>query len=285
MNLIVYAKTSFLNYILTKRERLPIAVFCKSLYAFLILKILFLWPVLAEGQRYFPHEFPSLLHKIIYAPVTLAQYNLTVFLTGILILLAVGLLVRINYVIGALVFWFSLSLTRLAYPFVNGSDYVLNLFLFLAIFLAVVPAFKKESLREAQYIVSNFSLLVCKIQLCLIYILSGFDKLTSAAWRSGDAVFSITNLDYFMNPHLSISASKGLYMVMAWMIILFELSFPVLIWFKRFRVYALAGGVIFHLVIIFGLSLPDFGLIMLLLYSLFIPFGKKRERDYASSLR
>lgn len=260
------------------RERLAITIFCKSLYVFLFLKIIFLWPVLPDGQRYLPFEFRSLLHHIIYAPVKLAQYDLTIFLISILGVLLSGMVLKLNYVTAALVFWVSLNLSRFAYPFGNGSDYVLNIFLFLSIFLSINPAFKSEPLRSKQVIISNFAFLFCKIHLSLIYVLSGFDKLTSAAWRSGDAIYSITNLEFFINPHVSIPVNKSLYLILAWIIILFELSFPVLIWFKQTRLYAIAAGIIFHLVIIFVLSLPDFGLVMILLYSLFIPFRIKREQ-------
>lgn len=275
MTLLSHYRTVFTYHLQEKRARLQITIFCKSLYAFLFLKIIFLWPVLPEGQRYFPYEFRSALSHIIYAPIKLAQYDLTVFLVSLLILLSWALIRKINYVTAGLIFWFSFSLTRFAIPFTNGSDYVLNLFLLLSILLPVTPAFKSEGLRNKQLIISNFAFLFCRIQLCLIYVLSGFDKITSPAWRSGDAIYSIVNLELFANPHLSIPDNKSLYLLLAWTVILFELAFPVLIWFKQFRIYALVAGIIFHLVIIFGLSLPDFGLLMILLYSLFIPVRKK----------
>jgi len=268
----------------TTRDPLPIAILCKSLYIFLFVKIIFLWPVLSGSDRYFPFEFPSLIHHILYAPIKLAQVDLRVFLISILILLLLAVILKVNYVTSVLIFWLSFNVSRFAYPLANGSDYVLNLFLFLSIFLSVTPVFKSKALREKQFIISNFAFLFCKIQLALIYVLSGFDKLTSPAWQSGDAIYSIVNLEFFMNPHLTIPESKTLYVVIAWIVILFELSFPVLIWFKRLRIYALAAGIIFHIAIIFMLSLPDFGVVMILLYSLFIP-SRINRAAYASSLR
>lgn len=267
------------------REAVSITVFCKSLYAFLFVKILFLWPVLPDVQRYLPVEFKSSLQHFVYAPIKIAHYDLTLFLVVLLVLLVIAIVLRLNYVTATLVFWFSFSLSCLARPVGNGSDYVLNVFLFLSIFLPVVPAFKPDGFRYGQRSISNFVFLLCRIQFCLIYLMSGFDKLTSPAWQSGDAVYSITRLDYFINPHITMPDSKTLYVLLAWMIILFELLFPVLVWFRRLRVAVLAMGVIFHLVIIFGLSLPDFGLLMILLYSLFIPFRKTAVQLPASNLR
>jgi hypothetical protein len=277
VTLLSHYRTLFIYHLQGNRARLQITIFCKSLYAFLFLKIIFLWPVLPDGQRYFPYEFRSSLHHIAYAPIKLAQYDLTIFLVSILILLSLALILKINYVTAALIFWFSFSLSRFSIPFTNGSDYVLNLFLLLSILLPITPTLKVDALWKNQLIISNFAFLFCRIQLCLIYVLSGFDKLASPAWRSGDAVYSIANQELFINPYLLTPDSKSLYLLLAWTIILFELSFPVLIWFKRFRMYALVAGIIFHIAIIFVLSLPDFGLLMILLYSLFIPVRDKRK--------
>lgn len=258
---------------------LSITIFCKSLYAFLFLKIIFLWPILSDVQRYSPYEFSSALHTVIYAPVFIAQYNLNAFLIPFLVVVGIALIIRINYFTAALVFWLSFSLSRFAFSIGNGSDYVLNLFLFISIFLPVVPAMKSVEWQKRQFVISNYAFLFCRIQFSLIYILSGFDKLTGHAWRTGDAVYSIVNLEYFMNPGLSIPFNKNLFALLAWMIILFELGFPILIWFKRFRLYALAIGIVFHLAIIFVLNLPDFGLVMILTYSLFIPYEKWKGRN------
>ena len=286
MSLVSRYRTQFDSYLLKEDGvQSTITVFCKSLYGFLVLKIIFLWPVLSGSQRYFPFEFTTGLQYGIYAPIKFAQYDLTMFIVSTLVLLVLGLVLKINYVTSALIFWLSFNLSRLAQPVVNGSDYVLNLFLFLSIFLSTTPVFKPETLRNKQMIISNFVFLFCKIQLVLIYLLSGFDKLTSSVWRSGDAIYAIINLEFFMNPHVTIPTSKTLYLLIAWAIILFELTFPLLIWFKRLRVYALMIGIIFHVAIMFVLSLPDFGLVMILMYSLFIPFRNNPKPDYESSLR
>lgn len=282
MILLARYRTMFDAYLNAENHRsIAIAIFCKSLYAFLFLKVLFLWRVLPEVHAYLSYKFDFRYQYVLYIPIKLAQYEVKLFLLTVLILLLAGFILRINYITAALIFWFSLNLSRFAYPFVNGSDYVLNLFLFLAIFLSVKPTFRSTGLRSMQLTVSNFAFLFCKIQFTLIYLFSGFDKLTSAAWRSGDAIHSITNLELFFNPAFSIPVSKSLDAVLAWIVILFELVLPIIIWFRRFRIYALVAGIIFHMAIMIVLSLPDFGLVMLLLYSLFIPFNKPQE----SSLR
>jgi len=127
-------------------------------------------------------------------------------------------------------------------------------------------------LGEVQLMLSNFSFLFCRVQLTLIYLQSGLDKLSSEVWRSGDAIFYITQLDFFFSPLLTINESS--FMILAWSTILFELSFALLIWVRKFRIALLTLGVVFHLGIAIFLSLPDFGIMMILTYSLFFPFEK-----------
>ncbi|MBK7652754.1 MAG: HTTM domain-containing protein [Flammeovirgaceae bacterium] len=122
-----------------------------------------------------------------------------------------------------------------------------------------------------QEIISSVALLFARISLCLIYFLSGYDKLMSSAWRSGTAIHSIINLDYFYNPTFIFSASNTLFMLMGWSVIIFEISFSLLIWFKKLRVLFLLTGILFHLGIIVLLGFPDFGLVMIICYAVFLP--------------
>jgi len=255
--------------------------FCKSLYVFLFLKIIFLWSVLPDITKYIPFQFNSWVKHVMYAPLKIAQIDLLIFLVLFLVVLLISILVKINYIAAVTIFWFSISLSRLALPVTNGSDLVVNLFLLISIFIPAMPGLKSSGFQNLQRISSNFSFLLCRIQLALIYLLSGFDKFMSEAWRSGDAIYAILNLEYFINPLVSVPANKPLYSIIAWITIIFELGFAVLIWIRPFRWPVLITGIIFHLGIVFFLSLPDFGILMILAYSLFIP-GKASKQESIS---
>jgi hypothetical protein len=143
--------TSYRKYLISvlQRENGPELlrnVFCKSLYLFLFAKVILLGPVLKEFITYWPMEFNSIGHHILYAPIKLAQVELNVFLLFILIVILIALFVRVNYFTSALIFWFSFSLSRLTQPLANGSDQVLNLFLFISIFLS--KAFPASNLKR-----------------------------------------------------------------------------------------------------------------------------------------
>lgn len=264
--------THFKNYLLVNDHQSTKIFFCKSLYVFLFLKIIFLWSVLPDITKYVPFQFNSLVKHVVYAPIKIAQIDLLIFLALFLVVLLISIIVKMNYISAIIIFWLSISLSRLALPVTNGSDLVLNLFLLISIFIPAMPLLKSPGFRWLQKIIANFAFLLCQTQLALIYLLSGFDKLMSEAWRSGDAMFSILNLEYFINPLVSAPVNKSFYIITAWITIIFELGFAVLIWVKPFRWPLLITGIIFHLSIVFFLSLPDFGILMILTYSLFIPF-------------
>jgi hypothetical protein len=262
MYLLKRYKSYFDTYLMIDHHnQIAINVFCKSLYIFLLLKLFFIREILVERLQ---NSFLSGFNDVV----------VYVFVGVIIGVLLTSLFLRVNYVSSFLIFAVSFSASRTMAMIANGSDLVLNLFLFLSIFLSVVPRFKKSTLAEGQLIIRNFFFLICRVQLALIYLLSGFDKITSEAWRSGDAIFSIINLDFFFSPLISIALSKTEYLLIAWTTIIFELSFAFLIWIRKFRFALLCLGIIFHLGIVFLLSLPDFGIVMILLYSLFIPFER-----------
>ena len=91
-------------------------IFCKSLYVFLFLKIIFLWPVLNDIVTYLPFEFTLSLRNFIDAPIRLAQLDLHLFLILIGIIVLIALWVKVNYVTAALNFWLSFSVSRLTQP-------------------------------------------------------------------------------------------------------------------------------------------------------------------------
>lgn len=258
---------------------------CKSLYGFLVLKILFLWPIIGSITENAPYKVGPGLRQVILFPLTLLTPHFHWFLALFLVLLLISLVVRINYISSILIFWFSLSLSKLIIGVANGSDLILNIFLFISIFLVTTPRFKSKALFEYQILVSNAALLLGQIQIALIYLLSGYDKLTSAAWRSGAAVHSITQLTFFQNPFVKLALSEWQCIILGWFIILFEIGFAFLIWFKKFRVPMLIMGVIFHLSIVFLLGLADFGIVMILCYAVFLPVTPTDTLRHEASLK
>lgn len=251
-----------------------VTFFIKCLYAFLLFKIIFLWPLTSDISAYKAFTYTSFLNYFLFAPLALTKINLDLFLYFFVVLIIASLVLRLNYFTGFLICWFSISLSRLFLSIINGSDLVLNLFLMISIVLPTYPKFKREEWVSVQNLISNTALLLAQIQLALIYLLSGYDKLLSPEWRSGAAIASINLLKFYNNPFLTINLNETLSWMLSWSVILFELAFALLIWFNYARKPLLIIGVLFHLVIGIYLGLFDFALVMVICYGVYLPFKK-----------
>jgi hypothetical protein len=258
------------------RNEFWISMFCKALYLFVLLKIVFSWEALESILVFSPFNFYSWKLNLLYAPLVLLKVNLKFFLLTFLGILLISIYIRLNYISAILIFWFSISLSRLLLPVFNGSDLVLSLFLFIAIFLPDAPKIKLPVDASLQDNISRWAVMLIRVELALIYFLSGYDKLMSDAWQSGAAVYSIINLNFYYNSLFSLQLSESQFLVISWITVLFELVFPLGVWFEKTRPYFLIAGIIFHLTIIIFLGLIDFGVLMIISYLIFLPFKDRK---------
>jgi hypothetical protein len=116
-------------------------------------------------------------------------------------------------------------------------------------------------------------------QLALIYLSSFLWKIKGEPWRSGTALFYVWHLREIQRfPVPSLFQSTAAIHIESWSVLVFELVFPLLIWFKRFRVPLLTVGVIFHLTLEYALNIPMFQWDMLSAYVLFVdPYALERR--------
>lgn len=258
-------------------NRRTIALFCRGLIVYTLLKIVLyalLIPDVLSGSGFSIPTNP--LAWLLFLPLRVAHVNVWIFLVGVMIVLVTSLCLRPNYITGIVLFVIVLNLFRFAISVVNGSDFVLLMLCVWAIALPVYPVGKGEKIQIIQYAASNVSVILIQIQVVLIYWVSGWDKLLSSLWRSGDAFVYVRHLEFMFNPGLvSIADGPELNIFLSWFTIVFELTFGVLVWFKRTRPAMLVLGVLFHLGIALMLNLPDFMLIMTLSYLCFL-----RDSDY-----
>jgi hypothetical protein len=260
------------NHILQEDFRKEL--FLKALYLFVLVKLWVSWPTLELILEFVPAREYSLVGLMLHAPLQLLNFGVGVFVLVFSLILLANLFIRLNYIGAFLIFWFSVCLSKFLFPVLNGSDLVLNLFLLIGLVIPTFPTLKWPGFEDIQKVVSVFGVLFIKIEIALIYFLSGYDKLITASWRNGNAIFSVANLDYFSNPNFSMQLSGISALVLAWLVILFEISFAFFIWFKKLRNYWLIAGVVFHMAIIVFMGLLDFGLVMIISYLIFLPAKK-----------
>jgi len=236
-----------------------IEIFFKGWYAFVLVKLALLGPLFNDLMQF---------HQLIGGSSIAGARMLIIFV------MLLGIMLKRNYFLSILMFVVTLWAHRIIHPVVNGGDLVVLFFMFLGIFCNTRPEFSEgSSLGLFQTALSNFSILMGKVQVTLIYLVSGWDKLTSQSWRDGSSLFNLLRVDYYPANwvgYLTQDISLNALVVISWLVILFELWFPLMLWFPKWRYSVLATGVIFHLLIGIGLSLPDFALVMIWCYLLFL---------------
>ena len=110
-----------------------------------------------------------------------------------------------------------------------------------------------------------------QIQLCVIYVFSGLNKLKGQSWWEGTALWeALSFYDLAIIDFSFLLKVPALAALLTWFTLLFELYFPVLIWTPKLRNTLLVTGVFVHAFIAVFMGLYFFSLIMLSAYILFI---------------
>jgi len=205
------------------------------------------------------------------APSFVANENVDVFFAIALVFLVISLLLKPSYITTSLFFWLVFNLYIVYLPFVSGADYIFFMLALWCVPMVTRPMFKSETGSTIQKACYNSGVILCKLQIVFIYLVSGWDKLNSEVWRSGQAFDYITHLGNMFNPMFSgVFDNPLLQLILSWITILFELAFVVLIWFRKTKIPMLIMGVLFHLFIWIVLSLPDFAAVMIVSYIIFL---------------
>lgn len=127
---------------------------------------------------------------------------------------------------------------------------------------------------------NTMALRFIQIQLCVIYVFSGLEKLKLKSWWEDTAVWEMLSLSHFNFMDFSFLFSFPLLMgVLAIFTVLFEIYFPVLVW-TSLRKKVLFVGLCFHVGMALCLNVYFFALIMLSAYIVFIPAGFLRQLIY-----
>jgi hypothetical protein len=123
--------------------------------------------------------------------------------------------------------------------------------------------------------VPAWPLMLMRCQIAIVYGSTGLWKLAYPVWRDGTAVHWALSLNTFHRMPWPVPPGAAPFVAMlTWSTVLFELSFPVLVLFRRTRPLALAGGIALHLGLFATLELGPFSLIMIASYLAFLDPGK-----------
>jgi predicted DCC family thiol-disulfide oxidoreductase YuxK len=144
---------------------------------------------------------------------------------------------------------------------------------------------------------ASLSVLVLRLHMCIVYAAAGFAKAVGEQWWSGEALWRALSLPQFRQFDPSPLAAWPLVLMgAAWIAILSQLAYPVLVW-TRLRVFVVLLAELMHLGIAIFLGLWLFSAVMIALNTgafgeaLWLRFARKRgplaaeDAGRASSLR
>lgn len=120
-----------------------------------------------------------------------------------------------------------------------------------------------------------------QIQLCVIYAFTGYEKLKGGSWWDGTALWTvlansqISAFDFVWTRNFPTAIAIATFTT-----IVFEIYFPVLVWFEKTKRFVLGLGLFFHVGIGIALALPTFSAVMLAPYVLFL-----KEEEVAKVLK
>ncbi len=192
----------------------------------------------------------------------------------------VGLLVGWNTRLCAVLVWIlAISFTNLNIYAINAGDHIRGM---LLLYLMLVPCgatWSVDALLRRRHsdeprrrlMVHPWALRLIMVQLAWMYCASGLCKLSGDSWPSGDSLYYVlhdVSLTRFSAAQLPLPL--WLLQLSTWAVLVWEIAFPLLVFFRRTRVWALLFGVSLHLGIFISMELGGFPLYLLAAYAMLL---------------
>jgi hypothetical protein len=125
--------------------------------------------------------------------------------------------------------------------------------------------------ERRQTTLSHVAWRLMQLQVCVIYGYSGMEKLKGVRWWDGSALWDVLSAGNLQRWDMSFVAHAPLVIAtVVYLVLLWEVYFPVLVWVPRTRLPVLFFGVLMHVGIFVFMNLPSFGFLMISLYVLFL---------------
>lgn len=247
-------------------------IFSRALTAFVLLKLLWQWPIRADVLRI--HELTLYRRGVFDAlvqPAAFANEHPHGFSLIAVTFLLVHLLVKRNVITAAVFCWLTVVLVFINWPIGDGGDLVTVALSGWAFFMIPPDSQTFGVRRDIYVVVANVARRGAMLQFVFLYAASGVDKLKTAIWINGDAFAYMRSVGGIVNPHFpQIFATPFWDVAFAWSTIALEILFGILVWFRWWQPVVLFLAVIFHLGIWWMLDLRDFALVMIVSLMIFI---------------
>lgn len=175
------------------------------------------------------------------------------------------------------ILWFCIvNINNNVYTTLSAGDYLFQHLLFFCIFLSDSTEKATAFKNGIDISFHNAGIIALRLQVCIVYFYAAYAKLLDPDWMNGTAVNGTFSVHEFSMPFLY--ESDGLTgIVLNYLVIGYQVLFPLLVQLKKIKKWFLLIGVIQHLFIAFVIGLPSFGFIMIIAYSIFYVPGTKNS--------
>jgi hypothetical protein len=193
-------------------------------------------------------------------------------LLGFILAQAFGFATRVSS-IGA--YFLHLMFANRNMPVMFGVDMIGTFFFFYLCFANSNARWSIDKLlgwqAKTQSGLSHIAWRLMQLQVCIIYGYSGLEKMKGTRWWDGSALWDVLTIGNMQRFDLSFVAHVPFLLAAAvYIVLLWEIYFPALVWQKKTRLPILAFGVFMHIGIYVFMNLPSFGFMMMSLYLLFL---------------
>lgn len=209
------------------------------------------------------HAFNTWLPQVLIEPALLL----------LLVLALRGVFARSHWWVTLIEWILFSSLVNQAWLAASGGHQLIANVLFWMIFLPSKEPVEATDGTKPAWILHRSAFWIIRLQLLLAYAATGIQKLSGEHWLSGDAV-GIVSTDGDYGPAW-IAAVPLLAMVVNYGVLLFQLTFPLAVWWERTRGWWMWMGVAFHLITGITFGIVDMGTAFLAVYPIW--FGGLRK--------
>jgi hypothetical protein len=193
-----------------------------------------------------------------------------------------GLLVGFQTRLCALATWvLSMSFANLNPNIDNAGDTVRGIVLLYLVLCPCGAAWSGDAWRRraGPALVFPWPLRLLFSQMVFIYFANGLHKAMGRDWRAGDSLYYVLgDLSLARWPYAGVPLPYSLTRVLTWLVLAWEVSFPLLVLWRPLRRAALSLGAAFHLGIGLCLELGGFPWYMLCLYLPLLPWERWTDR-------
>jgi len=183
---------------------------------------------------------------------------------------------RLPFLFDFLLWFLVLNIHNKIYPTLTGGEYLLNQLLLFNIFISKRFIVSDHWFNSFKKCIHNFACAGIIIQVCFIYLVAGLTKLKDVVWMQGEAVALSSQVEHYnMFNEIKFDYDSLVAMIFNYIILFYQLLFPLLIWFSKIKKPMIIFGIVFHLYVAFGMGLVSFGMVMLIPYIYLWPAKRK----------